>query len=145
MTRAKILSRMSICSQKMSRNTESCKLHTILDCPGIVPTDECETTLVLRNTIKPEDVLDVEGAAKEIIARANREQILRLYKIDDFVDHKDFLIKFAEKSGKIKRGGVLDLDEAARVLIRDWNTGRIPYYVAPPTMPSALHNVIVTN
>ena len=34
--------------------------------------------------------------------------------------------------GKLLKGGVPDRDRAARMLIRDWNIGRIPFYTVPP-------------
>jgi nuclear GTP-binding protein len=42
------------------------------------------------------------------------------------------LINVALARGKYKKGGIPDLDEAARVIIKDWTAGKLPYYVIPP-------------
>ena len=30
------------------------------------------------------------------------------------------------------KGGIPDYVDSARLVLRDWNTGKIPYYTAPP-------------
>lgn len=32
----------------------------------------------------------------------------------------------------IFKGGVADIESSARLVLQDWNTGRIPYYTIPP-------------
>jgi nuclear GTP-binding protein len=38
----------------------------------------------------------------------------------------------ARRLGKIKKGGVPDVDAAARSVLNDWNAGKISYYTVPP-------------
>ena len=59
-------------------------------------------------------------------------QLMMLYRIGEFSGTTDFLLQIAEKQGKVKKGGVLDLQKAARTVLEDWNSGRIPYYTVPP-------------
>jgi len=36
------------------------------------------------------------------------------------------------KRGKLKRGGIPDINVAAKIVIQYWNTGKIPFYSNPP-------------
>lgn len=118
---------------------------TLIDSPGVVMTDEDEVTLLLRNTIKAEDVVDVVKAIDEILKRVQKEEMLKVFKIADFAGSTEFLVNVALRTGKLKKGGVPNLEEAARVVIKEWNEGKIKYYVPPPTMAGNLQNVIVNH
>ena len=117
----------------------------IIDSPGVVFSGEDETTLLLRNTIKPEYVTDLDKAVEEIIKRVNREELLKLYKIPDFANYKEFLVSLAETKGKLKKGGIYDLEAVARILIQDWNTGKLRYFVAPPVDILSFQQTTVLN
>lgn len=49
-----------------------------------------------------------------------------------FRDTNEFLLHLARQRGKLKRGGIPDVDSAAKIVLQDWNTGKIPYYTMPP-------------
>lgn len=34
--------------------------------------------------------------------------------------------------GKLNKGGVPDLENAARLVLQDWNTGKIKFFTIPP-------------
>ena len=34
--------------------------------------------------------------------------------------------------GKMKKGGIPDREKAARILLGDWNSGKIKYFTHPP-------------
>jgi nuclear GTP-binding protein len=61
-----------------------------------------------------------------------------IYKIGKFDDVDDFLRNVGKVRGVLKRGGVPDVLAAARVVLNDWNGGRIPYYTTPPTRGDAM-------
>lgn len=105
---------------------------TILDCPGVFFSGEDEITLLLRNTIKVEDVQDYQKAVEVIVERVDKEELLKLYSISDFYGYKEFLVNLANAKGKFKKKGILDLEATARILIQDWNRGKLKYYVPPP-------------
>lgn len=44
----------------------------------------------------------------------------------------DFLTQLARSSGKLLRGGEPDLNTAARMVLYDWQRGKIPYFALPP-------------
>ena len=48
-------------------------------------------------------------------------------------------VQIAEKRGKLKKRGVPDLESAARTVLDDWNSGRIPYFTLPPAEDPSVH------
>lgn len=47
-------------------------------------------------------------------------------------DTTDFLTQLARSSGKLLRGGEPDLKTSARMVLYDWQRGKIPYFSLPP-------------
>lgn len=57
-----------------------------------------------------------------------------LYNVPYFGDSVvSFLMEVARAKGRLRKGGVPDLDGTARSIIRDWVAGRIAYYTSPPS------------
>ena len=46
----------------------------------------------------------------------------------------------ARARGKMKKGGVLDLEMSARTVLTDWVQGRIPYCTKPPEVRQSIHD-----
>lgn len=57
---------------------------------------------------------------------------VRAYKVKSWEGPVDFLTKLALNSGKLLRGGEPDLNTAARMVLYDWQRGKIPYFALPP-------------
>ena len=57
---------------------------------------------------------------------------VRAYKIKSWSSTEDFLTQLARASGKLLRGGEPDLNTAARMVLLDWQRGKIPYFTLPP-------------
>jgi nuclear GTP-binding protein len=113
------------------------KLVRLLDSPGIIfskpSKDEAESSAaVLRNCVKVELVTDPIAPVAAILKRCKREQLMQLYALPFFETPEMFLVLVAKKKGRIGKGGVPDLESAARCVLQDWNAGRIPYYCMPP-------------
>lgn len=51
-----------------------------------------------------------------------------------FRDINEFLLHLAHQRGKLKHGGIPDIDSAAKIVLQDWNSGKIPYYTIPPVI-----------
>lgn len=49
-----------------------------------------------------------------------------------WADAEDFLTKLAQASGKLMRGGEPDLNTAAKMVLYDWQRGKIPFFKLPP-------------
>ncbi len=83
---------------------------------------------MLKNVIKSEDVEDLQGAVETLLKHIEKEQLMKLYHIPFYNNSLEFLYFLAKKLNRIKHGGIPNLDETARILIRDWNQGKIKYY-----------------
>ena len=75
---------------------------TLIDSPGVVVSSEDEIVLLLRNTIKADQVVDLNRAIDEILRRVQKENLVKRNKIADFSDANEFLINLALKKKKIK-------------------------------------------
>ena len=104
----------------------------IIDSPGVILTNEDEVTLVLRNQINASEVKDPVTPINEILKRVNKEEILIYYTIANFENPTQFLFNVCQSRGKYKKGGVVDIEAAARLVIEDWNSGRMNHYLPPP-------------
>jgi nuclear GTP-binding protein len=62
---------------------------------------------------------------KEILSLCPHEKLLSLYKVPSFSSVDDFLQKVATLRGKLKKGGIVDVEAAARIVLHDWNDGMI--------------------
>ncbi|KAF7152608.1 hypothetical protein RHSIM_Rhsim01G0256500 [Rhododendron simsii] len=107
----------------------------LLDCPGVVMlrSGENEASVALRNCKKIEKLEDPMGPVKEILKLCPARVLVALYKLPSFDSVDDFLQKVATVRGKLKKGGIVDVESAARIVLHDWNEGKIPYYTMPPT------------
>lgn len=68
---------------------------------------------------------------KEILRLCPHQVLVTLYKVPSFDSVDDFLQKLATVRGRLKKGGVVDVDAVARIVLHDWNEGMIPLYVFP--------------
>ncbi|AQK64335.1 Guanine nucleotide-binding protein-like NSN1 [Zea mays] len=106
----------------------------LLDCPGVVmlKSSNSGVSVALRNCKKVEKIEDPVAPVKEILSICPHEKLLSLYKVPNFGSVDDFLQKVATVRGKLKKGGVVDVEAAARIVLHDWNEGKIPYFTLPP-------------
>lgn len=107
----------------------------LLDCPGVVmlKSGESDASIALRNCKRIEKLDDPIAPVKEVLNLCPATVLLPLYKIPSFDSVDDFLQKVATVRGKLKKGGIVDVEAAARIVLHDWNEGKIPYYTMPPT------------
>ncbi|KAK4053426.1 nuclear GTP-binding protein nug1 [Microbotryomycetes sp. JL201] len=106
----------------------------VLDCPGVVVESRGETEGALRGTVKIEDIADPKTPVELILQRCKKEHLQMLYNIPSFENTVTaFLLQVARSKGRLRKGGVPDLDGTAKSVVRDWVAGRIPYYTSPPT------------
>merc|ERR1712135_128716 len=47
----------------------------------------------------------------------------------------------AQKMGRLKKGGIPDVEKAAFKVVEDWNTGKIRYYTQPPEEHTLSHHL----
>ena len=56
----------------------------------------------------------------------------RAYKLKAWDGAEDFLAQLARASGKLVKGGEPDLNTAAKMVLYDWQRGKIPFFCLPP-------------
>lgn len=113
---------------KSSQEVHLDKNIKLLDCPGIVFTSSTsEAEAVLRNAVALNSISDVLSPVELIMEKSTPEQLMELYKIAEFSNSIEFLTLVAQKRGKLKSGGIVDIQGAAKMVILDWNGGKIPF------------------
>lgn len=104
----------------------------LIDCPGVVyPSKETDTEKVLKGVVRVELVQNPEDYIVSVLERVKPEYIRKTYKIDEWDDHIDFLEKLARRSGKLLKKGEPDITIVARMVLNDWQRGKLPFYVPP--------------
>ncbi|KAF4325151.1 hypothetical protein JM18_000643 [Phytophthora kernoviae] len=110
----------------------------LLDCPGIVFDHSDSSALLLRNCINTETMADPVGAVQVLLTRCQPAQLAKLYQLPVdavskcFQDAVQFLVLVAQTKGKLGKGGIPDRGAAARIVLQDWNRGKLPYFTPPP-------------
>ncbi|XP_015440088.1 PREDICTED: nucleolar GTP-binding protein 2 [Dufourea novaeangliae] len=118
----------------------------LIDCPGVVyPSAETDTEKVLKGVVRVELVQNPEDYVSDVLARVKPEYIRKTYKIMEWSDHVDFLEKLARKSGKLLKKGEPDIATVSRMILNDWQRGKLPFYVPPCGFEEPLPKVAVNN
>lgn len=106
----------------------------LLDCPGILfdPGLISESDAALRNCIKIEQIEDPVLPIEAVVKRCSKDKLCELYEIGNFDDVTGFLNLVGQKRGKMLPGGASNIQAAAKLVLKDWNSGKIPYYTLPP-------------
>mmetsp|Transcript_35944 Transcript_35944/g.44631 ORF Transcript_35944/g.44631 Transcript_35944/m.44631 type:complete len:495 (+) Transcript_35944:168-1652(+) len=110
----------------------------LIDSPGVLFQDsthdaENSTKLVLKNCVNPATVDDPIKPVSELYDRVDKEKLMLLYKLKKFSTALEFIALLAKKRGKLKQGGIPDMEAAARIVLQDLNVGKIRYFTKAPT------------
>lgn len=112
----------------------------LIDCPGVVyPSTETDTEKVLKGVVRVELVQSPEDYIISVLERVKPEYIRKTYKINEWSDHIDFLEKLARRSGKLLKKGEPDITIVARMVLNDWQRGKLPFYVPPVGFEKSLN------
>ena len=115
----------------------------LLDSPGIVFDDVNNggVDVLLRNCINTDSMSDPLPAIKGLITRCSQERLMMTYALPSFPpgDENIFLGMIAKKFGKVRRGGIPDKVAAAKLVLSDWNNGKVPFYTPPPLEATESH------
>merc|ERR1712142_464710 len=85
--------------------------------------------------------LDENKVVEHILRRCSTQQIMLQYGVPNFKDTAEFLTLMAQKLGRLKKGGIPDVEKAAFKVIEDWNIGKIRYYTQPPEEHTLSHHL----
>lgn len=106
----------------------------LIDCPGVVydaANTETDTEKVLKGVVRVELVPDPEQYIPSLMERVKTEHLSKTYGIESWEDSEDFLSQLGAKNGKLLKGGEADISLCARMVLNDWQRGKIPYYKPP--------------
>ena len=110
-----------------------------------------QTPLILINALPPKAVSDPLPAISLLLERLQQipsayERMLSYYKLPPLASANgqvgdvtnDFLVQVARKRGRLGKGGVPNIESAAKSVLGDWWAGRIGGWVEPPIVDSKL-------
>ncbi|XP_065205137.1 nucleolar GTP-binding protein 2 [Planococcus citri] len=106
----------------------------LIDCPGVVydaANVETDTEKILKGVVRVEMVPDPGQYIPAVLERVKQEHLARTYQVFEWTDADDFIEKLAMKTGKLLKGGDPDIDVIARMILNDWQRGKLPFYTAP--------------
>ncbi|KAK7060149.1 hypothetical protein VNI00_000913 [Paramarasmius palmivorus] len=116
----------------------------IIDTPGFSweweegrEADETSRTrshdILIRNRGRIDRLKDPSLPVTEIVTRSNPEDLMLLYNLPIFPpgDVQIFLSGVARSQQLVQKRGHLDIAGASRIVLRDWNTGKLRWYCAP--------------
>jgi nuclear GTP-binding protein len=111
----------------------------LIDCPGVVyhRTADTDTDAVLKGVVRVEN-LDGDSVGDHVgavLARVAPAALARAYRVTGWSGAEDFLARLARRTGRLTRGGEPDTATAAKMVLMDWQRGRLPYYAEPPPPP----------
>lgn len=107
----------------------------LVDCPGVVhdSTRNSESEAILKGVVRIESL---RGMAAEyipaLLERVEKKYIVNTYGIQDWERPDDFLEQLARKSGKLLKRGEPDVNTVGRMVLNDFQRGKLPWFVAPP-------------
>jgi len=108
----------------------------LIDCPGVVyDVGDSDADIVLKSVVRVENLKTPEDFIPTVLSRVKSEYLTRTYGIQEFTDHEDFLTKMAKRYGRLLKKGEPDLVTVAKMVLNDWQRGKIPYYTEPPFVP----------
>ncbi|XP_063870781.1 uncharacterized protein LOC135105972 [Scylla paramamosain] len=105
----------------------------LVDCPGIVPpSHESATDMVLKGAVRTEYLKNPADYIMPLLERVKREYMCRTYLVEDWSTPEEFMEQVARRTGKLLKGGEPDVNTVAKMILNDWQRGKIPYFVPPP-------------
>lgn len=105
----------------------------LVDCPGVVyPTAETPTEFVLKGVVRVENVKNPEDYITPLLERVKTDYIKTTYSLISWTSPEDFLEQIARRAGRLLKGGEPDISTVAKMVLNDFQRGKIPYFVKPP-------------
>lgn len=100
----------------------------LVDSPGVYPKKERKAGLVLKAAIDVDKIEDPESVAVKIIKqffKDNPKKLFKFYKIKGAEQAYRVLKQIAERRKLILKKGELNIYEASKIVIRDWQKGKL--------------------
>jgi ribosome biogenesis GTPase A len=97
----------------------------LLDTPGVIPFEEDDNFKhAVIAAIDPSKINEPDMIAMQLLEYLDGT-IERFYEIEVLEDYEETIENIAKKFNKLKKGGVPDVDQASRMIIKDWQSGKI--------------------
>lgn len=101
----------------------------ILDSPGVIPVEDKNRKLALLGSKSPEKLNAPEKNAFDILTMLvvkAPEQLMKHYHLSEIPSELyDLLIAIGTSRHFLKKGGTIDEDRTAKMIIREWQTGKL--------------------
>lgn len=106
---------------KVSKNIK------LIDTPGVITDEERdESGLAIKDALtKIDDYEHVASKILDILIRTNKKVLEKRYEIKIKRDALSTLKEIAISKHKLKKGGELDLEGASRLIVNDWQKGKL--------------------
>uniref|UniRef100_A0A7E4VBH1 Nucleolar GTP-binding protein 2 n=1 Tax=Panagrellus redivivus TaxID=6233 RepID=A0A7E4VBH1_PANRE len=105
----------------------------LIDCPGVVyPQGDSETQIILKGVVRVENVRDPENHVQAVLDLCKKEHLEKTYNVSGWTDAEDFMTKLANSAGRLLKGGEPDINTVAKMVLNDFQRGKLPYYMRPP-------------
>jgi nuclear GTP-binding protein len=116
------------------------KKINLIDCPGVVyyRNSDTDSSVVLKGVTRVGNLIDATEHIADVLARVKPQYLTRAYKLKTWDGVDDFLEQVARICGKLGKGGEPDVNTAAKMVLLDWQRGKIPYFEMPPELPPKL-------
>uniref|UniRef100_A0A5S6QIB0 Nucleolar GTP-binding protein 2 n=1 Tax=Trichuris muris TaxID=70415 RepID=A0A5S6QIB0_TRIMR len=107
----------------------------LIDFLGIVyPTGNSEEQLILKGVVRVENVKEPSEYIDHVVQRVRKEYLVRTYQVDNWNTASEFLVALCNRNGRLPKGGEPDVSASARMVLNDFQRGKLPYYVPPPEL-----------
>jgi nuclear GTP-binding protein len=93
---------------------------------------DSDDNLVLKGVVRPEKLTDATLYIDALLSRVDKAHISAVYGIKEWNDPEEFMKEMANKQGRLLKGGEPDLNTIAKMLLHDWQRGKILYFAPPP-------------
>lgn len=98
----------------------------LVDTPGVIPfKEEDEVKHAIISSVNPDKIKDPESVGERIIGFIGDKGLSKVYGDVIGKNPEETLEKIAVRLGKIKKGGIPDTETGARILIKDWQRGKL--------------------
>ena len=105
----------------------------LIDCPGVVyDVGDSDEDLVLKGVVRPEKLEDAHIYIAGVLKRCEKEHLRGIYGVQEWTDAEDFMTQLAKMGGRLLKGGEPDLNTVGKMILHDWQRGKILFYEAPP-------------
>lgn len=81
--------------------------------------------------VRVEQLEDASEYIPSVLERVKSEYITRAYQIKSWNNAEEFLDQMARRSGKLLKGGDPDYKTVSRMVLNDWQRGKIPFFTLP--------------